>query len=157
VAKQAGWLFSEAKEQEPSTCTRFLGYNLNTSNMKFEVPEDKVEKVLKKVSGLLDRKVITTNRKVARVVGHLASLYRAFPGCSRLMLRSCYASLEVSWERGDWDRYINLSAEAKEELSWWKENLRQLNGGAMKHEPQELVTNLYGDASATGLYHVLSQ
>ena len=25
VASQAGWLFSEAKEQEPSTCIRFLG------------------------------------------------------------------------------------------------------------------------------------
>ena len=54
--------------------TRFLGYNLNTANMKFEVPEDKLELVLKKVNVLLARKFITTNRKVARVVGHLASL-----------------------------------------------------------------------------------
>ena len=39
VARQAGWLFSEAKEQEPSTCSRFLGYNLNTASMKFQVPK----------------------------------------------------------------------------------------------------------------------
>jgi hypothetical protein len=152
VASQAGWLFSEAKEQEPSTCHRFLGYNLNTTNMKFEVPEDKLERVLMKVSRLLGRKVRTTNRKVARVVGHLASLYRAYPGFSRLMLRSCYATLEVSVEQGGWDRPINLSREAKSELAWWKENLRRLNRGPMKQDPQEVETNLYGDASGTGLY-----
>jgi len=62
VARQAGWLFSEAKEQEPSTCIRFLGYNLNTANMKFEVPEDKLELVLKKVIMLLEAKVKTPTR-----------------------------------------------------------------------------------------------
>jgi hypothetical protein len=155
VARQAGWLFSEAKEQEPSTCTRFLGYNLNTVNMKFEVPEDKLELVLKKVSVLLEAKAKgyrTTNRKVARVVGHLASLYRAFPGFARLMLRSCYATIEVSRERGGWDWPISLSAEAKTELSWWRENMRRLNRRPMKQELQEVETNLYGDASGTGLY-----
>ena len=62
MARQAGWLFSEAKEQEPSTCIRFLGYNLNTANMKFEVPEDKLELVLKKVIMLLEAKVKTPTR-----------------------------------------------------------------------------------------------
>ena len=117
VAGQAGWLFSKAKEQEPSTCTRFLGYNLNTVSMKFEVPEDKLKHVLMKVNVLLSQKFTTTNRRVAKVVGHLASLYRAFPGFSRLMLRSCCATLEMCVERGDWDRPIKLSEEAKCELS----------------------------------------
>ena len=109
VARQAGWLFSEAKEQEPSTCTWFLGYILNTENMKFEVPEDKLQLVLKKLIVLLEAKAKhnrITNRQVAKVVGHLASLYRAFPGFSRLMLRSCYATIEVSREHGGWDRAI---------------------------------------------------
>ena len=152
VANKAGWLFSEAKEQEPSTCTKFLGYNLNTVSMKFEVPEDKLKHVLMKVNVLLARKFTTTNRKLAKVVGHLASLYRAFPGFSRLMLRSCYATLEVSVEQGDWDRPIKLSEEAKYELSWWRVNLRRLNGGPLKQDLQEVVTNLFGDASGTGLY-----
>ena len=56
MARQAGWLFREAKEQEPSTCIRFRGYNLNTASMKFEVPEDKLELVLKKVIVLLKAK-----------------------------------------------------------------------------------------------------
>ena len=159
VASQAGWLFSEAKEQEPSTCFRFLGYNLNTTNMKFEVPEYKLESALKKLEVLLEAKAKiykTTNRQLARVVGLLASFYRAYPGFSRLMLRSCYATIEVSREQGGWDRPINLKAEAWTELSWWKENLKSLNGGLMKQEVQELETslerNLYGDASGTGLY-----
>ena len=152
VATQAGWLFSDAKEQEPSTSSKFLGYILNTVTMKFEAPEEKIVKVLDKVDILLMKTTYVTNRKLAKAVGHLASLYRAYPGFSRLMLRSCYASLEVSWERGDWDRGINLSSEAKGELAWWREHMRQLNGGAMKHEPQEVATFLYGDASATGLY-----
>ena len=71
--------------------------------MKFEVTEDKLELVLKRVSALLETKgkvYRTTNRKVARVVGHLASLYRAFPGFARQMLQSCYATIEVSREQG---------------------------------------------------------
>ena len=151
-AGKAGWLFSEAKEQEPSTCTKFLGYNMNTVTMKYEVPEDKLKNVLMKISVLLCRKFTTTNRRLAKVVGHLASLYRAYPGFARLMLRSCYATLEVSVEQGGWDRHIKLSEEAKYELSWWKENLRRLNGGPLKQDLQEVVTNLYGDASGTGLY-----
>ena len=152
VAIKAGWLFSEAKEQEPSTCTKFLGYNLNTVSMKYEVPEDKLKHVILKVSVLLARKFTTTNRRLAKVVGHLASLYRAFPGFSRLMLRSCYATLEVSVEQGGWDWPIKLSEEAKYELGWWRENMRRLNGGPLKQDLQEVVTNLYGDASGTGLY-----
>ena len=37
VARQAGWLFSEAKEQELSTCIRSLGYNLTqqTGSLKY--------------------------------------------------------------------------------------------------------------------------
>ena len=160
VARQAGWLFSEAKEQEPSRCCRFLGYNLNTQNMKFEVPEDKLEKALAKIKVLLEagqrpRKKITS-RQLAKVVGLLCSFYRAYPGFSRLMLRSCYATMEKTREEGGWDQYITLKAEARDELAWWKENLRSLNGGCMKQEVQELATglgaNLYGDASGTGLY-----
>ena len=105
-----------------------------------------------KINGLLDRKSLITNRRLAKVVGHLASLYRAFPGFARLMLRSCYATLEVCVEQGGWDRHLKLSEEAKCELSWWKENLRRLNGGPLKQDLQEVVTNLYGDASGTGLY-----
>ena len=56
MARQAGWLFREAKEQEPSACIRFLGYNLNTASMKFEVTEDKLKLVLKKVIVLLEAK-----------------------------------------------------------------------------------------------------
>ena len=157
VASQAGWLFSEAKEQEPSTCFRSLGYNLNTTNMKFEVPEDKLESALRKLEVLLYAKVKTykiTNRQLAKVVGLLASFYRAYPGFSRLMLRSCYATIEVSREQGGWDKPITLQAEAWTELSWWKENLKSLNGGLMKQEVQEMETSLdlYGDASGTGLY-----
>ena len=159
VARQAGWLFSEAKEHEPTTCFRFLGYNLNTQTMKFEVPEDKLEAALKKIRVLLEAKAkrakITT-RQLAKAVGLLASFYRAYPGFSRLMLRSCYATIEERREEYGWDQRIYLKPEAREELSWWRENLRILNGGHMKQEVQELATglevNLYGDASGTGLY-----
>ena len=53
VARQAGWL---CREQEPSTCIRFRGYNLNTASMKFEVTKDKLKLVLKKVIVLLEAK-----------------------------------------------------------------------------------------------------
>ena len=156
VASRAGWLFSEAKEREPSTCFRFLGYNLNTQTMKFEVPEDKLEKALHRLKVLLEAglrpRTKITNRQLAKVVGLLCSFYRAYPGFARLMLRSCYATIELSSEQGGWDWPIHLSTEARTELAWWRENLKILNGGLMKQEVQELETNLYGDASGTGLY-----
>ena len=156
VASRAGWLFSEAKEREPSTCFRFLGYILNTQTMKFEVPEDKLERALDRLKVLLEARVRPstkiTNRQLAKVVGLLCSFYRAYPGFARLMLRSCYATIELSSEQGGWDRPITLSTEARTELAWWRENLKILNGGPMKQEVQELETNLYGDASGIGLY-----
>ena len=160
VARQAGWLFSEAKEQEPSRCFRFLGFNLNTQTMRFEVPEDKLVKALTRVERVLETRrrpgIRITARLLAKAVGLLSSFSRAYPGFSRLMLRSCYATIEAKREEGGWDQLIHLSAEARDELSWWRENLRNLNGGRMKQEVQELATglevNLYGDASGTGLY-----
>ena len=71
--------------------------------MKFEVPEDKLEAALKKIRVLLEAKAkrakITT-RQLARAVGLLASFYRAYPGFSRLMLRSCYATIEARTQGG---------------------------------------------------------
>ena len=95
-----------------------------------------------------------TNRQLAKTVGLLCSFYRAYPGFTRLMLRRCYAEIEC--RESGWDHYITMKTEVREELSWWREHLKSLNGGAMKQEVQELATslsvNLYGDASGTGLY-----
>ena len=124
VARLAGWLFSEAKEQEPSRCFRFLGYNLNTQTMRFEVPEDKLVKALTRVNLLLragqtHRRI--TNRLLAKAVGLLCSFHRAYPGFSRLMLRSCYATIEARGETWwSWDQSIRLTTEARDELSWWR-------------------------------------
>ena len=92
VAKQAGWIFSETKEKEPLKCFRFLGYNLNTETMKFEVPEDKLEKALQRLKELLGARTKgkkVTNRQLAKAVGLLCSFYRAYQGFSKMMLRSC--------------------------------------------------------------------
>ena len=130
---------------------------LNAETMKFEVPEDKLEKAWNRIDGLLKARAKgkkVTSRQLAKTTGLLCSFYRAYPGFTRLMLRRCYAEIE-SREAG-WDYYINIKTEVREELSWWREHLKSLNGGAMKQEVQELATslsvNLYGDASGTGLY-----
>ena len=46
------------------------------------------------------------------------------------MLRSCYA--EIKGREAGWDHYITLKPEVKDELSWWRENLKILNSGAIK-------------------------
>ena len=72
VAKQAGWIFSETKKKEPSKCFRFLGYNLKTETKKFEVPVDKIEKALQRLSVLLGARTKgkkVTARQLAMVDG----------------------------------------------------------------------------------------
>ena len=97
--------------------------------MKFEVAENKLEKALERIDGLLrarTRGKKVTLRQLAKTVGLLCSFYRAYPGFTRLMLRRCYAEIEGT-EYG-WDFYINMKTEVREELSWWRENLKSLNG-----------------------------
>ena len=60
--------------------------------MKFEVPDDKLEKALQRLKGLMGARTRgkkVTARQLAKAVGLLCSFYRAYQGFSKMMLRSC--------------------------------------------------------------------
>ena len=106
---------------------------MNAETMKFEVPENKLEKALGRIEGLLKARTRgkkVTLRQLAQTVGLLCSFYRAYPGVTSIMLRRSYAEIEG---RNTWDQFINMRTEVREEMSWWREHLRSLNEAG--HEP----------------------
>lgn len=157
VATEAGWKFSASKEQEASQNFKMLGFVVDTVRMLFKVPENKILKAEKAMQFIISAKAgnrKVTARNLAKVTGLLSSFSRAYPGFSRLCLRSCYHAIEA--RPGGWDWYIPVPQLVRDELAWWRENLRTLNGGGIRRlegfEVTEIKEKLYGDASEQGIY-----
>ena len=83
VFAKEGFLVNHAKIQECSQMPKFLGLLVDTRNLLFLVPADKLERLKAEMIELQDQKVIL-KRRLAGVAGFLMSLARAFGLVARL-------------------------------------------------------------------------
>ena len=65
---------------------------------------------------------------------------------ARLFTRSCYAAIE---RRTSWAQPLNVSAEIRDELSFWLNNIDTINGRLMSPK-SSAVGVVYSDASDSG-------
>ena len=78
VLARAGWVINLDKGQMPSQAAVYLGFVLDTKNMVFRLPEEKVAKILDQVGVLITRRKSQHHvREVASVVGKLQAGVRA--------------------------------------------------------------------------------
>ncbi|CAB4016914.1 Hypothetical predicted protein [Paramuricea clavata] len=101
----------------------YLGFTLNSKTMRVTVTPGKKLKLIETCKELLTKEYPTI-REVARVIGLLIS---NFPGVAmgplyyRLSEADKIAALKHN--KGKFDATMQLSAEAKEELVWWIDNI----------------------------------
>ena len=131
----------------PQQELKFLGFNLNTVNMNICLPGDKVQDISVACSELHD-KIKPTIRQVSHVIGKIIA---AFPGVQygpmfyRNLERDKISALKTN--RGHFDRPMNLSEEAKEELMWWINNIDKQFSPIRRNSPS---VELRTDASGLG-------
>ncbi|KAL5005988.1 hypothetical protein ScPMuIL_017146 [Solemya velum] len=100
---------------------QWLGALLNSVHFTISIPQVRIDKAL----ACLD--VISTNRKsvpvrkVASFVGQMISMSIVVGSVSQIMTR--YLSIDIAMAP-TWNSYIKLSCDSREQLLFWKDNLR---------------------------------
>ena len=132
----------------------YLGIEIDTVGMTTRLPGDKLEKILALVATFQGRKKVT-KRELLSLIGLLSFASKVVkPG--RMFLRRL---IDLSITVSSLNFYITLNAEARADLAWWHDFLRQWNGVAIIHQPPKSSNDLrlYTDASDLGFGCVFGQ
>ena len=151
---KCGWLVNLAKSKDISTIPLFLGLDMDTISMTFQIPEKKLVAFLDRLVELLSASEVK-KRQLASVVGSLMSFWRALGPVVRLRTRQIYALIHTVDQQ--WDEMLPLTEAVLTELRFWQNSIRQLNGFPFDNKSRS-VTPTYikaGDASDKGVYLAL--
>ena len=145
-----GWVFKPSKRSgDPSQCVRFLGLIVDSRDLTFSVPEDKLVRIVEDCGSLLRGKWVKI-RKVASVVGLIQSVRRATGPIVAVLTRSLNHAVQCA---ARWESWVRLDELARFELQWWKSNVRSVSrypiSGKMSVTSVE-VEEVASDGSAIG-------
>ena len=148
---EAGWVFKPSKRSgPPSRICKFLGLVINSSDLTFNIPEDKIRKIVSKAVEIKFLNFVKV-RKLASFVGLLQSVRLATGPIVSIFTRSLYRSIK---EARSWESFVKLDAEASFETQWWIENIRsvstyKISRDEIFHSIQSSV-EMASDASGVG-------
>ena len=131
----------------PTRELTFLGFILNSETMRVFLTQDKAEKLIRAANKILAQEV-STIREVAGLVGLMIAFTTAFD----------YAGIHVKalemdkiralkHARGNFDDFMAISKEGKEDILWWLHNVRSSGRHIRIINPD---CTLFTDASEEG-------
>ena len=132
----------------PSTKIEYLGHVIDSVEFKVFLPEEKIQKILKFCTEILNSENLTI-RVVARLIGLFTSAkyaIRLAPLFYRYLNRDKVHALNVS--NDNFDAKISLSVEAITEVKWWENNIVIKNGKDIR--PGKISNYIETDASKIG-------
>ena len=154
VSHRAGYFISIPKCQlKPTTCLVYLGIVCDSGACRFEVPEDKLNKLEKILVGALSSGVITF-KLLEKLAGKCTSLSVAVP-VAALYTHHMYKQIAIFQRTGGKKRNMDIeipqNSGLRLEMLKWLEVRKQFNGASWYRAEHKLVS-LTGasDASSTG-------
>jgi hypothetical protein len=146
--KELGFLVKLSKSQlTPTQRIQHLGFIIDSTKMTLSVPGDKIRDVRREASKMVNKGAATV-RQLSSFIGKTNAMTAAiFPARlrSQHLLQLKNASLATGKQ---WTDVVDLTAEAKEDLLWWKTGLRTWNGQCWI--PPQTAMDVYTDASDSG-------
>ena len=127
VLAKCGFVVSHEKTEGPSSRLKYLGLDVCSVQSSFFIPELKIEKILNSVDSLLLSRRVKL-RVLASFLGFLQSCSRALGPVVRMRSRVCYCWLMSNVDAFGYEAFIKLSDPVREELHFWRDNIRVLNG-----------------------------
>ena len=137
----AGWVVSPSKATGPTPRLTFLGLDICCEQRMFFIPEKMMSDILEMLVKYLRFHKMSA-RHLAKVVGKIQSCWRALGPVVRIMTRSCYRFICQSVDSYAWDYFQPLSAKARSELVFWRDNITSPNGCSFTHVMSEEVVDL---------------
>lgn len=141
----------------PCQLITWLGYNWDTLKGTLSVTEDRIERSMLLIEDLLmeiiSGQLLFPVRKIACLVGQLISMQSAVGKVARFRTRSLYSCVT---SRASWTAPVMVSSQALDEIDFWRENIRALNGAELSYHhlyvesAQKAQTFVFCDASGAG-------
>jgi hypothetical protein len=150
---QAGFLINQEKSETiPTQTIRFLGVEIDTRTMIVRIPDDKLTKARNKLNKILldlDEGRPVTVRTWASLIGTIGSLRDAIAE-TRMYLVHIQRDKQEFLDQLGWEAPMTISAQAWEELMFWKQHLTDLatKGRRFQFIPHDIT--LATDASELG-------
>lgn len=131
----------------PKQLVEYLGVLVDSVRLEMRLPPARMTRVLKVVRKWARETTPMKVRKLARLIGSLSS----FKDClapTHLFLRALNIAKQAGVKSNGWEGSLLLPPVAKQELFWWENNLRALNGRCFALPTPSTI--LQTDASDTG-------
>ena len=152
--RSLGFVIHESKSVfEPTTKVKYLGFWLDSQEMKVTLPDERVKKLKTACLGLKKKKVASI-REVAQVIGQLVAAFPAVqwgPLYYRHLEKDKTQALKTS--KGNFEAKMMLSQEGKIELQWWIDNVETAYFPLVRKDPSIEIRT---DASTSGGWGAVS-
>jgi len=131
----------------PVQLIEFLGFEINSKELTWAIPDSKRQKIKSACESLLQEKMVTP-RKISRVLGLITSAVRGYQAATLHIREIQMCLIEKLKISRNWDRKIQLNSQSIQEIRWWVLNVESLPGSPIFHNHHELVIET--DASGHG-------
>ena len=131
----------------PTSVLDWLGFTIDLFQGLLFVPGTKLKRDLFYIDSLLEANCCTA-RELSALAGRINSFKLAVGNVTTLMTKFIHMSIVL---QPSWDSRFPLSDSVKEELSFWKGNVRCLNGRPIGRKFTCSRSIVYSDASDLGV------
>jgi len=135
IIAQAGWTIEVEKSDSVnngSMSKQYLGFVVNTKDMKVFLPADKVAEIREMLDSFLRLRQCSA-KKLAKVLGKVVSCIPSHGPFSRVCTRSGYRDMQMAVDRFGWTCQVNISEATIRELQLFADVLGSKNGFPIKH------------------------
>jgi ribonuclease HI len=140
-----GFMFNEKCEWQPKQLVGFLGLLVDSHRFEVKVPTEKIQRVkvlLALMRARTEADQVVSLQDLRMLTGRIISFSLAMPAV-HVWTREMYRAIAATS-----GSVALLTNEAKEELSFWLENIERLNGAPIVSRQHELIART--DASELG-------
>lgn len=125
--KKAGWTIEKRKSDgrnEAARSKEYLGFVIDTEDMKVRLNHDKKEQIKKAVEEVIQFGIKSIHVKVlAKAVGQMVATEPALGNMPLMAARAAYIQIEETTEKTGWNANLQLSHETLAGLEFFTENL----------------------------------
>ena len=126
---------------------QFLGFQVDARQMKFSLPEGKIQDIAQVCQGILAQGRLSI-RQLSRLLGKLNAVSQAVLSAPIRYRQLQQLKIQSLKRSRSFDTLVTLDQRAVEELLWWKDQLRNWNGRDIVPPPPDMVIET--DASNIG-------
>ena len=143
---QSGFVLNREKScLIPQKIGKWLGVLIDLKDGDFHIPKERIEKLKSDMAAVLSDKRPTV-RALAKVTGQIISMSIAVGPITRLRTRGLYSLIN---SRVFWSDRLETTAEVRDELAFWQQNIHGLNGRPIRMSPSATRV-AFSDASSSG-------